>query len=155
MVHKCYCISIMRARPIILHLFICFLHPLQPSKISLTSPTNHTSALLHYSVAFCKNGLLFFTLRKTGPAKTEAAGPFPPALAVQTNQLQLCSSVYYYYYSKYSYLLNRKDIATVIYMLHYSVLINNVPRPAMVTVTQLQLLYSNKNECIPYSAYSY
>ena len=40
---------------------------------------NHTSTFL-YCLLFVKMDLLFFTLRKTGPAKTGAAGPFPPAL---------------------------------------------------------------------------
>ena len=62
-----------------MYLFICLLHPLYASKISLTSPKNHTSALLYYLLVV-KMDFYFSILRKTGPAKTRAAGPFPPAL---------------------------------------------------------------------------
>ena len=69
-----------------LDLFICLLNPLQPSKISLTSPKNHTSTFLYY-LLFVKMGFYFFTLRKTGLAKTIAAGPFLPALCVEPSVL--------------------------------------------------------------------
>ena len=39
---------------------------------------NHTPFCL--LLAFCKNGIMLLPREKTGPAKTGAAGPIPPAL---------------------------------------------------------------------------
>ena len=70
----------MHGRTIILHLFIilCFFYLLYLNKISLKSPK--IILALFFILAFCKNGLNF-TLRKTHPAKTGAAGSFSLGLS--------------------------------------------------------------------------
>ena len=73
--HNKHLVSILRGQPMILYLLICFFYL---NIISLTS-SKITLALL--SIAYFLQKMEFhFTLRKTGPAKTGAAGSFPPAL---------------------------------------------------------------------------
>ena len=71
-----YFVHIMRGRQIILCLLICLFYP---NIICQTSPKITLELLFSTYLLFIKMDFRFI-LRKTGPAKTRAARPFPPAL---------------------------------------------------------------------------